>query len=385
MPIHYHYGYDSDPLVLRRKPCRHNGEVESHMIQSERLCDLPCALVECREWLPIGLFALGRILKKILQKIKLKKVTIVYALAMYLVVGTMELSVETVALRVPVQSDVEGWRVKSRCSFDGLSKRRILCSRDGLDLKDATSFIRRSGVVQFLEKMVFEHRAIMVRAPPASGKTSVAQLLYLHLFESHVDKLPVLLNCLKFDKKKRVEEQFALQSGLKMTMREVLVALEGKDLIIIVDEAQLLYSSIETDIWDNLKSGSADNLFLVFFAAYGEKVRNSETSTPYEFPKAAMFGLKSLLLPRQELEELVTKLCPSLNGFEVAQEQIYHSCEDHIGLVTTFLNEWIDYSKELVQKDDLNKMPLSQKGFYSFCYLRVWRTLFATAEALYWT
>jgi adenylylsulfate kinase-like enzyme len=68
-----------------------------------------------------------------------------------------------------------------------LSKRRILGSRDGLDLKNASSFIRRSDVVQYLENKVFEQRAILVRAPPASGKTSIAQLLYLHLFESYMD------------------------------------------------------------------------------------------------------------------------------------------------------------------------------------------------------
>lgn len=275
-----------------------------------------------------------------------------------------EFNMETLALNIPVQSDFQVLREKSRNSFDVLSKRRILGSRDGLDLKNIASFICRSEVVSCLENMVFEHREILIRAPPASGKTSISQLLYLHLLKSHEDKLPVLLNCLKFDKRRPFEDQFALQSGLGMNMKDV--ASEGKDVIIIIDEAQLLYSSIETIIWDELKSGSADNLFFVFFAAYGEKVRNSETSTPYEFPKAAICGLKSLLLVRQEFEELVATLCPELNDFEVAQEQIFHSCEGHVGLVTTVLNELIDYSKEMVPKEGFSEIPLSEERVLKF-------------------
>jgi len=49
-----------------------------------------------------------------------------------------------------------------------------------------------------------------------------------------------------------------------------------KQVIIIIDEAQLLYSSINTRIWDWLKSNlaEADNLYFVFSAPYGEKVRD---------------------------------------------------------------------------------------------------------------
>jgi hypothetical protein len=151
-----------------------------------------------------------------------------------------------------------------------------------------------------------------------------------------------------------------------MTIQAVQVASEEKQVIIIIDEAQLLYSSIETYIWGWLKSGSADNLCFVFFAAYGEKVRNSETSTSFEFPKTAMFGLERLLLAKIEFDELVTMLCPELNGFDVAREQIFHSCEGHIGLVTSVLNELIDYSKEVIQKDDANNILLSEEKVLKF-------------------
>lgn len=75
--------------------------------------------------------------------------------------------------------------------------------------------------MKFFADKLLEQRVVLIRAPPASGKTSLTQLLYLHLFEFYQDVLPILINCLKSDKSKRFEEQFANKSGLGMNMDEV--------------------------------------------------------------------------------------------------------------------------------------------------------------------
>lgn len=281
---------------------------------------------------------------------------------------TDKISMKTLASNLPAQSDFETWRNQSKSKFDQISKRRILGSRDGLDLKDSLSFISRSNVVQSITEKVLAQRAVLIRAPPASGKTSIAQLLYLYLFESDQNMLPILMNGLKLDKTRTFDDQFVSQSGLAASMLQVQDGSEGKQVIIIIDEAQLLYSTINRVFWDWLKSHLDDvgNLYFVFFAAYGENVRDSETSTPFEFPKTAMVGLECLLLVRSEFEQLVSMLCQELDGFETARDQIYQSCEGHVGLVTTVLNELIDYSKEVIQKDARCIVQLPEEKILEF-------------------
>lgn len=252
------------------------------------------------------------------------------------------------ALIESATSDFETYRKKSQDHFIKLTKRRIIWSRDGLNLDDDTSFIPRDSVIRRLEKSLLEQRAILIRAPPASGKTSTSQLLYRHLY-GNPDYLPILINCLKCNKSMTFEDQFASVSGLNANLDTVLSACEEKKVVVVVDEAQMLYSHITTGIWSSLKTAIADNLYFVFFAVYGERVRNSETSAPLEFSKSAIFGLDSLLLDRCEFDQLVPLLSSELVGHTEAQNRVFESCGGHIGLVTTVFNELADYGKACVQ------------------------------------
>lgn len=274
-----------------------------------------------------------------------------------LVIGSFE---------VPLQSDVDKWREVSRKRFSLSMKRRMKGSRDGVDTTDQKSFISRSNLVQTLLHAALSLRAIFIRAPPASGKTSLAQLLHMHLLDTNLDVLPVLLNCIKFDKDQSFEDQFSTQSGLPMGLLDICKATDNV-VVVIIDESQLLYSRIRTEIWDWLKELKVpDNLRLVFFAAYGEKVRGMEISTPFEFAADAIFGLHDLYLVQEEYNELVSQLCPTLGDYMEANAHIFSSTAGHVGLVTTIFNALDEYSKEMLQSDGSSNLRLSEQQVLEF-------------------
>ena len=85
-------------------------------------------------------------------------------------------------------------------------------------------------------------------------------------------------------------------------------------IVIIIDEAQMLYENITTNIWSILKNAAQlpQNLIIIIFAAYGETVVSSKTVTPYDFPSQSMFGLEFMRLDNDEFDELVGICIPTL-------------------------------------------------------------------------
>lgn len=266
----------------------------------------------------------------------------------------------------PLQSDMmDTLRRNSLKRFQALMEKRIKSSRDGVDTTDHNSFVPRSNLVQRILQAAFSVRAILIRAPPASGKTSLTQLLYIHLFEDHPDVLPVLLNCIDFDKNQSFEDQFSARSGLSKGLLDVCNATD-KVVVVIIDESQLLYSRLRTDVWGWLDGSDVpNNLRLVFFAAYGEKGHSADISTPYEFAASAVFGLRDIALLPEEFDELVVKLCPQLVAYMEAKAHIFSSTAGHVGLITTIFNALDAYSKEMLQRDDPN-LALSEQQVLEF-------------------
>eukprot|EP01039_Chlorochromonas_danica_P011234 gene11234-12531_t len=274
-------------------------------------------------------------------------------------------------------SDLDVLRQRSEEAFKERQSRRRRSSRDGINISMPTSYIPRTKVIDTLTSSLLENQAILIKAPPASGKTSLSQLLFAHLFLSHTDVLPILVSCLDFNKKmtylskegtevESFETQFATKSGIKMSINECSEVVDDKKVVLIIDEAQLLYEVILTDIWENLKTGLRHNISIVFFAAYGERTRDSNVSTPYEFPRETIFGLKDLLCTQDEFESLICLLCPQLEGYEEAKHLTFHSCGGHVGLLTTVFNGLEEYSKSVIQRDPTVSERLSEDMVISF-------------------
>eukprot|EP01031_Cornospumella_fuschlensis_P037351 gene37351-45351_t len=280
-------------------------------------------------------------------------------------------------LKLPETSDLVTLRQRSRKAFDEQQSRRDCISRDGVNVSKPDSYVPRTKAIETLTSSLLQSHSILVRAPPATGKTSLSQLLYAHLFDTRTDVLPVLVSCLEFVKKnkyicegaevKTFEAQFANKSGTQMSIYELSGAVD-EQVVIIIDEAQLLYEVILTDIWESLKSGLPRNIYIIFFAAYGESVRGSSVSTPYEFPRGTTFGLKDLLLTRDEFDLLTSRLCPHLDAYENAKHLTLHSSGGHIGLITTVFNALADYSKFVIQRDPTISERLSEDMVISFLF-----------------
>jgi hypothetical protein len=60
-------------------------------------------------------------------------------------------------------------------------------------------------------------------------------------------------------------------------------------MVIIVDEAQLLYQRIPSKVWEMIKGGDVPNVKWIFLSAYGKSASRSDLATPFEFSKERMF------------------------------------------------------------------------------------------------
>ena len=165
----------------------------------------------------------------------------------------------------------------------------------------------------FLDDWLKKQRFCLLRAPPFSGKTSVATLLsdYLHRKGHNVVQLSALG---KGSKYQEIDECWKLRTG-KSWKEWLRVA---SPTTIIVDETQLWYDygsghPFWQDIKDQMqrqKSTFNDNLRILFIAAYGEgpqKVTSSgSTSTPIQFDEKCTLNIDFIRFNEEEFNELIS-------------------------------------------------------------------------------
>jgi hypothetical protein len=108
-------------------------------------------------------------------------------------------------------SDFEKYKEISRKSFDAANKRRPTDCLEGINLNNF--YISRRKLVSHLVGKCIQDGAILIRSPPSSGKTSLAQLMYLYLYEMS-NVLPVSISCLNWPDEKSFEDSFGAKSGL---------------------------------------------------------------------------------------------------------------------------------------------------------------------------
>ena len=249
--------------------------------------------------------------------------------------------------------EIEKWRQLSLKKFESNNRRRPIRNLEGIDLTNQTTFIERKGFIDNLLDACFARHSILIRSPPCTGKTSVSQLLYRKLYEDS-SCLPISLTMLVWDSSISFEDGFAKNSGFGCSWESILESVEsfGSEfkIVLIVDEAQMLYSYVQTQLWRQMKNGLANHAHIIFISAFGETVRNTLISTPFEFENDQIFGLDHLLFSREEFQEYIRLGYLLIEEFPLIQDIVYCATNGHIGMLKKIERVFHDYQKTKLQQ-----------------------------------
>jgi hypothetical protein len=246
-------------------------------------------------------------------------------------------------------SVLETLRSLSKMQFDDANRRRPSDCLEGLVLSDTNSYIERTELVNKIQEAAESFGGILIRSPPSSGKTSLGQLLYCFYYKQE-NVLPISITCLYWIENCTFEEAFATKSGTNHSLAELLAKLPlSNKIVLIIDEAQLLYNIIPTTVWAMLKMGLPHQLRIMFLSAYG-------LSTPFEFSQDRLFGLSDLLFTEVEFNQYIEKVNATwvpISQFPVVVRMIYDATTGHPGLIRKILTLLYDFIRKNSQKGTL--------------------------------
>ena len=254
---------------------------------------------------------------------------------------------------------------------------------EGISLTDPDTN-QRSDLVSSLAKRLDQRRVILFRAPPYSGKTSLAQLLENYLV---VNNSPELLRVI------RVSLLWGSSVGKKCeydTFCEVWKMIVGVEwhewvgqcekipTVLIMDETQMIYESMEKvdvsmkgtgdEFWDIIKVClQGTNLSVIMFAAYGYGAK-SGLSTPLYIPLNNSMSLTDIRFTDKELEEYVKvyynrNFGLSSNDHIISQFILYvdYATAGHVG----FVRHILQHTKDEMQSK-IRNVKLTWKDIYRY-------------------
>ena len=88
-----------------------------------------------------------------------------------------------------------------------------------------------------------------------------------------------------------------------------------------------------------------ERINIIFFSAYGESVRNTGISTPFEFTQDQLFGIQDLLFTWQEFQEYIDMGFLSIREFPDIQRCVYSATTGHIGMIKKIEQVFYDYKR----------------------------------------
>ena len=147
---------------------------------------------------------------------------------------------------------------------------------------------------------------VLVRAPPGSGKTSMAQLFGAYCIDLGHPVYSVTFAAFKEIQKDSVNDFFREywnEDGLRTSLTAIMerafkLPAGAKKPILIVDEGQAWYVSkakAESGFWAAMNTKSANLLFLCF-SAFGDSSNTANVGTPLDFNSYLSFPLLGLCL-----------------------------------------------------------------------------------------
>ena len=178
---------------------------------------------------------------------------------------------------------------------------------------------------------------ILIKAPPFSGKTSLATLLKYN-FEKKENTYPIMLSLIRKTGAQQFDYEsidFSFKNNCNIensqTFFEMIQTDKSRNYVLIIDEGQKLYANCN-DFLEQLKLVSnKTTLKTICFAAYGKYDIASTDTTPLHFDKQRSVTLLKLRL--NEFDELIKNYNGSKEGKAVP---IDNSISNYIRILTDF-------------------------------------------------
>lgn len=261
---------------------------------------------------------------------------------------------------------------------------------------DADSTVKREKKSEFIfNRLVNETDHIMLfRSTMMSGKTSFSTLFEDYVLDNHKDFIPIRLTCTTFKSNGSRFENFwfdLMGYEFSVITDRTSKQINEKELvkvILIIDEAQILYGFQNDIIWSTVKNiqlKNNNNLFIMLFGIYGNFFYSSSSNktssnsseiqiiTPDHVNISDCFSLSFFLFDKCEFEYLINYLCKKhkISENENEKEDFSNYIKNKIGshpgilkLVDIFLNKYyvsenskneIIKIKELIDSNDFEK------------------------------
>lgn len=258
---------------------------------------------------------------------------------------------------------------------------------------NADSTVKREKKLEFIfNRLVNETDHIMLfRSTMMSGKTSFSTLFEDYILDNHKDYIPIRLTCTTFKSSGSQFENFWFDlMGYEFSIitdrtSKQINEKELEKVILIIDEAQILYGFQNDIIWSTVKNiqlKNNNNLFIMLFGIYGNCFYLSSSNktspnsseieiTPDDVNISDCFSLNFFLFDTCEFEYLINYLCKKHKISESEKEDFSNYIKNKIGshpgilkLVDIFLSKYyasenskneIIKIKELINSNDFEK------------------------------
>ena len=196
-----------------------------------------------------------------------------------------------------------------RTRVDSLAKRK-----DSQFRSKPTYETERESLVEDTIRLLLEHRVIVIRAPPLSGKSTLLDFMGAKILTHHPKIEPVKIRWPEPSMKPTEKTEYweILEEGLRRAIKANRTTSDGvnkKKVVYLIDDAHNTY--LETDLWeDHFKRPSRSDPYFVLVCSYGAADRLFHRWGPLRSHAADILldrriELQQLLLNDQHMKEII--------------------------------------------------------------------------------
>jgi len=237
---------------------------------------------------------------------------------------------------------------KQKRGFDEFEKSQKRRRPEGVGLHDPLTCFRKNSCVRILEH-VATNNVVLLRSPPFSGKSSLAQLLYQYV-DRETDIRVKVIDLLECPEDKTQFEQW-WEDYTKETLKISFQPIENGWKLFIIDEVQLIYGLGENHFfWKSIKKtmrvedSSCRFLLLAMYGDSPETITHQLTATPIDLKRNAL-SLEDLRFNIEEFNQVIDGFQIQYNQMtlgDVARKKLWTSTLGHPGIIRLSLEAMRD-------------------------------------------
>jgi len=222
---------------------------------------------------------------------------------------------------------------------------------------------------------------VLVRAPPGSGKTTMAETFANFCVEQGY--VVYSLTLLGFTIKKHQDADgffssyddwrlgaLSVQTSLSTIIDRAKSRPDDKPLILIIDEVQIWYDDDMKTFWQTTFKKPVPGLKTLFFAAYGDARDSAGTGTPPQIGKCVR-GIELLRISLNDAKEMATRMIgrskkardSGLQLHQAALEGLFDLANGHVQVIREVLEKFIDQPENYMTEEHQVDFLQSQKCF----------------------